>query len=401
MRIIDPEITAVSDTTATVAFATVDDDGELRPAPAEVVLRRADGGPRRVVRLEVDDDVVAADGVRLVTLDTLEPATLYDVDIVVDGESAEVDQLFFPGELRTLPTPPGELLATVATVSDLHFGEEVCGIGPSGDEGPVFRASDEDPPYWRYVNEAVAAAIAADGVDAVVAKGDLTGDGHEHELRAFGDTFSRCGAPLHVIPGNHDCMQPDVNPMAVLGQPDLPAWTAEVPGCRLVLVDTVERGVSAGVLPPERRDALAAELDAAAGAPVLCFAHHYTSGPPKRLRRRRSFGIDRADSEALLALLADYPNVGGFFAGHTHRNRVRRFAPTGRMPHAEVCATKDYPGAWAHYRIHEGGYLQEIRRPTDPKAVRWAHRTKEMFWGLYRVYAIGTMPDRCFTHTFA
>ena len=44
------------------------------------------------------------------------------------------------------------------------------------------------------------------------------------------------------------------------------------------------------------------------------------------------FGINPDDSEALVSLVARRPAVRGYFAGHTHRNRVRRFAPTGDVP---------------------------------------------------------------------
>ena len=38
------------------------------------------------------------------------------------------------------------------------------------------------------------------------------------------------------------------------------------------------------------------------------------------------------------------PAIVGYFAGHTHRNRVRRFAATGDVPWVEVACVKDYPG---------------------------------------------------------
>ena len=38
---------------------------------------------------------------------------------------------------RTLPAP-GELLATFATVNDVHFGETECGVIDGSDLGPTF-----------------------------------------------------------------------------------------------------------------------------------------------------------------------------------------------------------------------------------------------------------------------
>jgi len=82
-------------------------------------------------------------------------------------------------------------------------------------------------------------------------------------------------------------------------------------------------------------------------------------------------------------------------AGHTHRNRVRRFTATGGVPHAEVASTKDFPGSWAEYRIFEGGVLQLHRRLLAPAALAWSERCRTMFGGLYPAYAAGALDDRC------
>ncbi|MFM8973957.1 MAG: hypothetical protein ACKOOG_15285 [Actinomycetota bacterium] len=67
------------------------------------------------------------------------------------------------------------------------------------------------------------------------------------------------------------------------------------------------------------------------------------------------------------------------------------------VPIVEVACVKDYPGAWAEYRIHEGGYTQLTRRIAAPDAMDWTERTRGMFAGLYRDYALGALSDRCFT----
>ena len=65
------------------------------------------------------------------------------------------------------------------------------------------------------------------------------------------------------------------------------------------------------------------------------------------------------------------------------------------MPWVEVGCVKDFPGAWAEYRVYEGGILQvfrRIRRPTPwPGATRPATCTAD-----YEVYAFGDLEDRCF-----
>ena len=57
---------------------------------------------------------------------------------------------------------------------------------------------------------------------------------------------------------------------------------------------------------------------------------------------------------------------------------------------------KDFPGAWAEYRVFEGGVLQVHRRISTPDALEWTERTRAMFGGLYPSYAFGELADRCF-----
>ena len=67
------------------------------------------------------------------------------------------------------------------------------------------------------------------------------------------------------------------------------------------------------------------------------------------------------------------------------------------VPIVEIACVKDYPGAWAEYRVHDGGYTQLVRRISTPDAMAWTERTRQMFAGLYRDYALGAQNDRCFT----
>ncbi|MDQ4071201.1 MAG: hypothetical protein M3203_17290, partial [Actinomycetota bacterium] len=107
-------------------------------------------------------------------------------------------------------------------------------------------------------------------------------------------------------------------------------------------------------------------------------------------------GINSDDSDRLVELFARRPALTGYFAGHTHRNLVRRLPATGDVPWAEVGATKDYPGVWAEYRVHEGGIMQVVHRISSPEALSWTDRTREMFGGLYPSYSFGSLADRCF-----
>ena len=55
---------------------------------------------------------------------------------------------------------------------------------------------------------------------------------------------------------------------------------------------------------------------------------------------------------------------------------------------------------WAEYQIYEHGFTQVVRRISAPKALEWTERTRPMFAGLYRAYALGRLEHRCFTETW-
>ena len=79
---------------------------------------------------------------------------------------------------------------------------------------------------------------------------------------------------------------------------------------------------------------------------------------------------------------------------------MRRFAASGDVPWVEVASVKEFPGTWAEYRVYEGGYTQVTRRVAAPDAMAWTDKTRGMFAGLYRDYALGALADRCFTQGF-
>ncbi len=289
---------------------------------------------------------------------------------------------------RTLPEP-GERLATFATVNDVHLGEVEAGIIGGTDIGPTFRTEPGDDPYPEVMNRGAVAEIAALGPDAVLVKGDLTSTGTPAEYRQFLDLYEPAfGDRLLVVRGNHD---------AYYGHDfaDEPLQRVDLPGATLVLVDTSVKARPNGSLTGdqlERLDAIGAEAD----RPVLVFGHHHCWNPDSAERPEGYFGIVPDASERLVDVFARRPMLRGYFAGHTHRNRVRRFSATGDVPFVEVASVKEYPGVWAEYRVHEGGILQILRRIASPEALVWTEKTRHMYEGTYRDYAFGQLTDRCF-----
>jgi predicted phosphodiesterase len=329
-----------------------------------------------------DDEIVATDGSEVLVLGGLEPATEVEVPGV--------------GPVRTLPRPPGERLATICTVNDVHFGEVECGrIDAVADLGPVLSVGPGERPYPEMMSSAACTAIA-EAVDqgevpwTVVAKGDLTSTGsqaeHDAFLACYGTAF---GERLVAVRGNHDAM-------AGLGFAAGPK-AVELPGVVVVVLDTVIPGGHAGWVDDEQlawMDEVArrAELD---DRLVVVLGHHHPWDPASRTRPDGYFGIHPDASERLVEVVARRRAIVATAAGHTHRNRVRRFPATGGVPHAEVASTKDFPGSWAEYRVFEGGILQIHRRLLAPDALAWSERCRAMIAGLYPAYASGALGDRC------
>lgn len=313
--------------------------------------------------------------------------------IVHTGLAPDTDYELEGVAFRTLPRPGGELLARVATVNDTHFGEVECGVVEGLELGPILRADDGEPPYPEVMNRAAVAEIEAAGVDLVVAKGDLTTHGTAQEYAAFEQCYGVLGDRLRAVRGNHDAFAG--LDLAV----DAP-FAVTLPGLVVAVLDTVVPGRDSGQVSAEQLawlDALAADAD----RPVLVLGHHHCWSPDSTSREDTYFGIRPDDSERLVAVAARRPAVVGYAAGHTHRNRVRRFRATGALPWIEVAAVKDFPGVWAEYRVYEGGVLQVVRRVSHPDALRWTDRTRAMFGGFYPQYSFGSLGDRCLALTGA
>jgi predicted phosphodiesterase len=320
-------------------------------------------------------------------------------------------------ETRTLERPPGELLCRFATVNDTHFGETECGalanvsdavayLAAAGAEvdgardklmaflerlGPlVVNSSPEGAkPYPEMMSHAAVTEIVGFDPAAVVIKGDLTASGLVGEYEAFLQCYLEAfGERMLHVRGNHD---------AFTGRRFASEAFQErvLPGVILAVLDTVIEGRDSGQVRSEQLEWLD-ELGARADRPVLVFGHHHPWDPGSSNRSPDYFGINPHDSERLVELIARRPAIAAYLAGHTHRNRVRRFAATGRVPYVEVASLKDFPGSWAEYRVFEGGVLQVHRRLSSPAALAWSEKCRGLYWGMYPSYALGRLEDRCF-----
>ena len=239
------------------------------------------------------------------------------------------------------------------------------------------------------MNAGAIAEIEALDPDAVVVKGDLTNLGSEEEYQAFLDAYTQLGPRMHHVRGNHDAM---ISHKIAANAP----CTVDLPGVTLAVIDTVRPGSEHGLVPRDQLEWLEG-LATESTKSVLVFGHHHPWDPGSDERNDHYFGINPDDSEALCGVITRCEAIAGYFAGHTHRNRVRHFDAARRVPIVEVACVKDYPGAWAEYQVYESGYTQLVRRIASPAAMAWTEKTRSMFAGLYRDYALGRQSDRSFT----
>ena len=359
--------------------------------PSEVVVTFTSEAGRSCTTRVGDHEVTTTGPYHVARVDGLAPDTEYD--LAVEGVAPDY---WLPPTVRTLVQPPGELVATIATANDVHFGETVCGLtgDPATDAiGPILRAEPGDPPYPEVMGRGAVAEMARIDPVAVVVKGDLTDRGLPEQYAAFLEAFTPLGARVHHVRGNHDAMTDPT--LAVEGAP----YAVELPGVTLAVLDTTDPGHVGGVLPAEQV-AWLDDLAVSATDPVLVFGHHPVWDLDTTRHVDPHYVIARDASAALIDVVHRRERIAGYFAGHTHTNRVRRYARARNVPFVEVACGKDYPGAWAEYRVFEGGYTQVMRRISNPDALAWSERCRHMIQGIYRDLVLGTIDDRCFTQLF-
>ena len=364
-------------------------DAELfTVGPDEVVVTFRTEAATAITTTAGDHEVTTTGPYHSARIVGLEPETEYALR--VDGAEASA---LLPDRVTTLARPCGPQLATIATVNDVHFGEVECGrLGTPEELGPILHAAPGEPPYPDVMNAGAIAEIEALDPDAIIVKGDLTDLGSDEQYDEFVRAYTKLGDRMYHFRGNHDAMISDT--IAATGP-----FTVELEGVTLATLDTVRPRSEHGRIANNQLEWLEG-MARESTAPVLVFGHHHPWDPSSTERNDHYFGINPDDSEALCGVIARCGSIAGYFAGHTHRNRVRHFAAARRVPIVEIACVKDYPGAWAEYRIHEGGYTQLVRRITAPAAMAWTEQTRNMFAGLYRDYALGAQSDRCFTQAW-
>ena len=321
----------------------------------------------------------------------LSPSTGYDVRLQVAGSGTSSVVASF----RTLAPPPGELLCRFATVSDTHVGERAFGLLPRFREDPTRTGREAYPS--RCLRAAIAES-ASWGASTIVAKGDLTWSGRPLQWQLVAEALATSPVPVHATLGNHDVVPRAIDGRDVLQSYGIVASRAvepiDLPGVRIVLGHSADRGHRYGVIDGVQRDEIVRLVGEAPG-PAFFATHHYVDPLPIRSRYPR--GIRRIEGDTLLAgIAAANPSTFVSF-GHSHRHRRKR---QHGLPTTEVGSTKDYPGVWAGYAVHEGGIRQAVFRIAEPSSIEWTERTQAVLGGAWGRWSPGRRRWRCFSWTW-
>ena len=366
-----PWIFAVEDTTAQITWRALP-PGPVRFAAADTIVEvLSDGGPGSVV------------------LGDLPPGS--DLELRVQG-AAGLPRSWARQRFRTLTPPPGEELARFATISDMHIGEIAFGVRAALLERPV---PVEAHPV-RATRSAID-ALAAWGAGTLVVKGDLTHNGRAKDWATIGGLLAASPVATEVLLGNHDSYGAPGEPVPELALapfgivPARGAAPVAVTGLNLVLVDTTvphERGGSVRHVQADVVDLLRADP-----RPAFLALHHHGErhAVPMFLPR----GVPRTEMTGFVDAVRWARPATMITSGHTHRHRRRQVGP---VILTEVGATKDFPGTWAGYVVHEGGIRQVVRRVDEPALLRWTDHSARAAGGAWGLWSPGRRSDRSFSH---
>jgi 3',5'-cyclic AMP phosphodiesterase CpdA len=205
---------------------------------------------------------------------------------------------------------------------------------------------------------------------AVLITGDLVDRGSAAEYQHLRALLAPLPCPVYLMPGNHDDIatlrqvfaeQPTLQPAA--DAPGLGAhvlFSLDLPGLRVVALDTVVPGQEHGMLCNDRLDWLERTLAAAPGLPTIVAMHH----PPfaTGIGYMDRMGL-RQGADALDALLRRHPQVERLVCGHLHRSIQCRFGGTVAMTApstAQQIALDLRPRAPLAWRLEPPGFALHV-----------------------------------------
>lgn len=225
--------------------------------------------------------------------------------------------------------------------------------------------------------------------DAVLVTGDLVDRGSVEEYRHLKALLDTLEIPYWLLIGNHDAREPLRDVFAE--RPELRAggafvhYALDLGALRVIALDSMEPGHSAGTLCEARLAWLAKALDDARGKPVIVALHH----PPFDcgIGHMDAIRLDARAAQALEALIAQHPNVERVLCGHVHRPMFVRFGGTiaSAVPAPAHQVTLDLaPGAPSTFTLEPPAFA--LHRYDPHGGIVTHHGYVETFDGPYPFY---------------
>ncbi len=216
--------------------------------------------------------------------------------------------------------------------------------------------------------------------ELVLLTGDLAHEGDEGAYRRLARTLTGWGAPVFALAGNHD--HPDRLRAVLVEEGVGVGGDVELAGWRLVLLDSVRPGKTAGRLGEAELERLEGILASDPACHVLVALHH----PPVPVGTAWMDAMGLEDAAAFWEVVDRHPRVRAVAFGHVHQAfEARRgklllaaapstcvqFRPGGRR-----AETEPLPPGWRWWELEAGGavrtWTERLPRAGDASGARLA-----------------------------
>ena len=156
-----------------------------------------------------------------------------------------------------------------------------------------------------------------ENVSFCVFTGDLTDRGDPEAYSALRECLEDLELPYHLMLGNHDRRASfyAIFPDAPRDENGFLQFQLETQEGRLIFLDTLDEGRSAGIYCEKRHQWLAQRLQEANSDPIYLFMHH----PPFDIGIPSLDKIKLDGTEAFAAVLRKSADIRHLFLGHVHR----------------------------------------------------------------------------------
>jgi len=208
------------------------------------------------------------------------------------------------------------------------------------------------------------------GLDLIVASGDLAHDGSEAAYRQVRKQIGALGVPVYCLPGNHD--EAVAIRSCLNGDRFHCTRSALAGGWQLIFLDSTLAGQEGGHLDRKELEALAQALDTYPDRPALVWLHHQ----PVLIGSRWLDTMAVDNREEFLAVIDRHPQVRAVVWGHVHQafeqqhNDVRLLASPSTclqfLPGSEDFAVDEIPPGYRWLELYPDGTLETgVKRLAD------------------------------------